>query len=238
MLEPIKHTRLFEVVFERILGLIKDGSLKPGDHLPTERDLATQLDVSRTSIREGLRALEMMGYVESRVGVGGGTFIKNSSPAEMIEPMTRLLSTYKKKEFFLQIVEVRLIFETATAKLAARRRDEVDLGKLEATLAFMKNEIDTGEIGLVGDCRFYTALATATHNEILIQFANLLEELLADARRATLEIPGFPLESLEDHYRILDAIKRQSEKDAEASMRAQLRKSYGKASNGQLDFDM
>lgn len=238
MLEPIKRTRLFEVVIERILGLIKDGTLKSGDHLPTERDLANQLDVSRTSIREGLRALEMMGYVESRVGVGGGTFIKNSSPDEMIEPMTRLLNTYKKKEFFLQIVEVRIIFETATAKLAARRRDDEDMRKLEETLSFMKHEIDAGEIGLSGDYRFHTALAHATHNEILIKFADLLEELLSDARRTTLEIPGIPEESLEDHYRIFDAIKRRSEKDSVATMKAHLRKAHDKASNGQLDFDI
>jgi GntR family transcriptional repressor for pyruvate dehydrogenase complex len=238
MLEPIKRTRLFEVVIERILGLIKDGSLKPGDHLPTERDLAAQLDVSRTSIREGLRALEMMGYVESRVGVGGGTFIKNSSPDEMIEPMTRLLNTYKKKEFFLQIVEVRIIFESATAKLAARRRNDADLGKLEETLSFMKKEIGTGEIGLKGDSRFHTALAQATHNEILIKFADLLEELLSDARRTTLEIPGIPQESLDDHYRIFDAIKRRSEKDSVAFMKAHLRKAHDMDSTGQLDFDI
>ncbi len=238
MLEPIKRTRLFEIVIERILTLIKDGTLKPGDHLPTERELAGQLDVSRTSIREGLRALEMMGYVESRVGVSGGTFIKETSRDEMIGPMTRLLNTYKKKEFFLQIVEVRIIFETATAKLAARRRDDADMRKLEETLSYMKEEIDSGSIGLGGDHRFHVVLAQATHNEILIKFADLLEELLSDARRTTLEIPGIPQESLEDHYRIFDAIKRKSEKDSVACMKAHLRKAHDKASNGQLDFDM
>ena len=180
----------------------------------------------------------MMGYVESRVGVSGGTFIREATLDDIIEPMTRLLNTYKKQEFFLQIVEVRIIFESATAKLAARRRDNKDLEVLDETLTLMKDEIAHGGIGLEGDRRFHVALSKAAHNEILIRFADLLEDLLLDARKATLELPGIPEESLEDHCKIIEAIKKGSEKEAVAQMKAHLRKAHDKAANGQVDFEI
>lgn len=238
MLEPIKRTRLYESVFKQILDLIKDGSLKPGDRLPTERDLSAKLNVSRTSIREALRALEMMGYIDTRVGTGGGTFIKEVTIDNIINPLTRLLNSYKKKEFILELIEVRIIFETATAKLAARRCDEDDLRNIQESMDFMDSEIRKGGIGLSGDNRFHIAVARATHNDVLLKIGNMLEGLLDDSRRTTLEIPGIPGESLEDHCRIFNAIKKRSEKESVTMMKAHLRKAHDKVSHGRLDFDM
>jgi len=74
MLEPLKKTRLYEEIIKQLQELIRRGDLKPGDRLPTERELALQLNVSRTAIREALRSMEVMGFIKSRVG--GGTYIR------------------------------------------------------------------------------------------------------------------------------------------------------------------
>ncbi len=237
-LEPIKRTRLYEGVVAQFLALIKDGSLKPGDRLPTERDLSGRFNVSRASIREALRSLESMGYLESRVGVNGGTFIKEVTLDSIIGPFTRLLDGYRKQEFILELVEVRIILESATAKLAARRQEEKDIRNIQASLDLMEEEIRQGSIGLSGDNRFHVAVAEASHNEVLVKIANMLEDLLDDSRKTTLEVPGIPEESLDDHYKILNAIRKRNEKEAVAMMKAHLRKAHEMASHGRIDFDM
>ena len=90
MLSPIKNTKIYEKVIEQIKDMVKKGEIKSGDKLPPERDLAEQLQVSRTSVREALRSMEMLGLVESRQG--GGNFIKNN-----LEIYGVNLTTRKKK---------------------------------------------------------------------------------------------------------------------------------------------
>lgn len=238
MLEPIKRIRLYEIVVERILSMMKESSLKPGDQLPTERELSTQLKVSRTSVREGLRALETLGYLESRVGVSGGTFIKAVSQTEMQNSIVHLIETYKKQEYYLQTVEFRIIFESATAKLAARRHDDEDIHRMEAALSQMDSEIAQGQLGLMGESTFHHSVAQATHNELLSRFSDILEDLVSDSRKTTLSLPGLAQESLDDHKLIFDAIRRGSERDAASLMKGHLSKGHDKAKKGELDFDL
>ena len=91
MLEPLVKTRLYEEIVKQIINRIKSGELKPGDKLPTERELASQLKVSRTAIREALRSLEVMGVIDSKVG--SGTFVKEMSLDSLMDP----LQAYLKK---------------------------------------------------------------------------------------------------------------------------------------------
>ena len=233
MLEPIKRTRLYEQVISQVLNLIVSGTLKPGDRLPSERDLSGELNVSRTSIREALRSLEMMGYVESRVGTSGGTFIKEVTIDDIIGPITRLLNSYKKQEFILELIEVRTILESATAKLAARRRTDEDIDTIQRILDSMRLDIQEGGIGLQGDNQFHAQIAKSTHNEVLMKIANSMEGLLDDSRKKTLEIPGIPEESLDDHVKIFKAVKNKKEKEAVAMMMAHLKKAHEKASHGE-----
>jgi GntR family transcriptional repressor for pyruvate dehydrogenase complex len=237
MLEPIKKTRLYEEVIEQILRQIKSGTLSPGDRLPTERELAEKLNVSRTSIREALRSMEMMGYIESRVGISGGTFIKQVTIEDVIGPLTKLLNTYKKAESVFAFVEARIILESSAAKLAARRRNEQDLKSMEEALLVMAGEIEKGDLGLKGDQGFHMAIVRSTHNDVLIKIDNMLEELLADSRRATLVLPGIPREALDDHRKILKAITSKSEKESVSLMKMHLRKAYDKLPYAGIDFD-
>ena len=238
MLEPIKKTRLYEKVIAQILGLIRNGSLAPGDRLPTERELSERLDVSRTSIREALRSMEMMGYVESRVGIRGGTFIKQVTIEDIIGPLTKLLNTYKNAESVFEFVEARVILESATARLAARRRVEEDLQAMEEALNLMAREVEKGDLGLAGDQRFHMSVVRSTHNDVLIKIDNMLEDLLEDSRKATLQLPGIPAEAIDDHRKIFEAIKNKSAKEAGSLMKGHLRKAYDKLPNNKIDFDI
>lgn len=89
----------------------------PGDKLPTERDLAVQLNVSRTAIREVLRSLETMGFIESRVGEG--TFVKKTTLDNIIKPFSGLLSQDKK--LMIELIEVRMLLEAEMQSLLLKR---------------------------------------------------------------------------------------------------------------------
>lgn len=220
MLEPIKRARLYETVAHQIKTLIRNGTLKVGDQLPSERELTTQLNVSRTSIREALRALEMAGYIESRVGVSGGTFVKDVSIEQIVEPFAMVL--YKHKNFVLDILEVRRILEVEIAEMAADRRTEDDLQKIADSLLRMETDIVGGGIGLDGDSDFHYALARATHNQVLLNVVDTITQVTYETRRDTLELPHEPGKALQEHKGIAEAVGRGDVASSGELMRAHL----------------
>ena len=129
MLKPLKKTRLYEEIIKQLTDLINNGSLKPGDKLPTERDLAVQLNVSRTAIREALRSLEMMGFIESKVGEG--TFVKEITLNNVIDPFSSILS--KDKKLVAELIEVRILLESEIARLAAARINDDKAAEIEVS---------------------------------------------------------------------------------------------------------
>jgi GntR family transcriptional repressor for pyruvate dehydrogenase complex len=203
MLEPLKKTRLYEEIVKQMIDLIEGGSLKPGDKLPPERQLAEELNVSRTAIREALRSLESMGYIESKVG--GGTFIREISLDNALIPFSSVLS--QDKNLIKELLEVRQLLESEIALLASKRASAEDIERMEAALDLMRQEVDSGEIGLRGDNAFHNALALASQNMAMSKILGLCDELLSRSRESTLRIPGQPAKSLEDHVSIYHAIK-------------------------------
>jgi GntR family transcriptional repressor for pyruvate dehydrogenase complex len=222
MLEPLKKTRLYEEIIKQLQELIRKGELKPGDKLPPERELAVQLNVSRTAIREALRSMEMMGYIESKVG--GGTFIRQVTLDNVIEPFSGILSQNKK--LMMELIEVRMLLETEIAKLAARRIDNRKITVVEETLKLMKKEVSEGGIGLEGDNAFHNALAMAADNLAMSKILNMCEDLLSSTRESTLKIPDQPQKSIDDHSKILEAVKNGDEKKAGMLMKEHLVKAY------------
>jgi len=203
MLEPLKKTRLYEEIVKQLIDLIEVGKLKPGDRLPSERQMAEELGVSRTAIREALRALESMGYIESKVG--GGTFIREISLDKALLPFTTLLS--QDKNLIKELLEVRQLLESEIALLASKRATEEDIKNMETALDSMREDIEQGGIGLEGDNAFHNALAIAARNMAMTKILELCDELLSKSRESTLRIPGQPARSLEDHVAILHAVK-------------------------------
>lgn len=206
MLEPVKKIRLYENIVQQIQQLISSGSLKPGQKLPPERSLAEELNVSRTSIREALRSLEMMGYLESKVGIGGGTYVKEISFDNIISPFSQVL--LQNDDFIVELLEVRLFLEIEVARLAAIRRSDEDLEKMQQAIRQMEEEIAKGKTGLDGDNAFHRALSEAGNNRVLQQFVYMCGDLLEVEREAHLAASKKESKkALEQHKELLTAIE-------------------------------
>ena len=222
MLEPLTKTRLYEEIVKQIINRIKSGELKPGDRLPTERDLALQLNVSRTAIREALRSLETMGVIDSKVG--SGTYIKEMSLDILMNSFAGVLS--KNARLIIELIEVRLLLEVEIAKLAARKIDESKIRAIEKTLVLMENEIKDGELGIKGDNEFHNELANAADNLAMTSILWLCGELLASTRKAALKAMGDTKIGLEHHRAILEAVKTGNEEEAGRLMKEHLEMAY------------
>ena len=123
MLRAIRKTRIYEEVESQIRDLLREGSYKAGDQLPSERELAETFKVSRTSVREALRALEAQGLIESRTGAGN--FIAELPVESLVAPLASLL--LEEKDALADIFEMRKLIEPRIASLAAERATKADI---------------------------------------------------------------------------------------------------------------
>ena len=117
-LTPIRTKRLYEEIVEQIRLLIADGKLKPGDKLLAERELADRFQVSRASVREAIRTLEMLGVIDIRPGEG--TYIRETEADDIIRPLAMFMAV--ERSSVIDMFEMRRIFETATARQVTRPR--------------------------------------------------------------------------------------------------------------------
>jgi len=181
-LRPIKTKKIYEEIVDQIRQLIIDGHLKPGDKLPAERDLVESFKVSRSSIREALSALEMMGLLEVRTGEG--TFIKKIKPESMLSSLA--WSLYLDKGSVLEMLEVRKMIEVQAVGYAAQRATVKEINELAQTLENMKNNLNNSEIiSEKADLKFHYTIAIATHNKITIRLMDTIVDNLHHLMRAT-----------------------------------------------------
>jgi DNA-binding FadR family transcriptional regulator len=213
-LEPIKSTRIYEEIVRQIRTLISEGRLRSGDQLPPERELAESFKVSRTSVREALRALESMGLIEIRAGEG--TFVREISVESLIEPLALVILT--QREAVGELFEARRLLEPAIAGLAARRATKEEILEMERILEEQAREVASGRTGLAQDAAFHAAIASSAHNRAITRIVNALMDLLTQSREESLQTPGRPTRSHHDHRRILKAIQRRDEASAREAM--------------------
>jgi GntR family transcriptional repressor for pyruvate dehydrogenase complex len=213
-IEPVRSTRIYEEIVRQIKAMIAEGRLKSGDQLPPERDLADKFVVSRTSVREALRALESLGLVEIRPGEG--TFVKEISVEALIEPLALVMAS--QREAIGELFEARRLLEPAIAALAARRATPDEIQEMERILEEQAKEIAVGRTGLSQDGQFHAAIAGAAHNRAIMRIVHGIMDLLTQSREESLNTPGRPTRSHEDHRRMLDAIKRRDPAAAERVM--------------------
>jgi GntR family transcriptional regulator, transcriptional repressor for pyruvate dehydrogenase complex len=216
-LRPVRRSRLYEEVVDRLRELIDVQGLQPGDRLMSERELAERLGVSRTSVRQALTALEVTGLV--RIRHGGGVFLARAPHAVLPSLATELVNRY---EHLPAVMEVREAIETQTARLAARRRDDGDLRAMWDAVAAMEDAIDSGGEPATSDAQFHSAVVRAARNPLLERLWWELAEPIDQTRRASLARPGRPPRSLAGHQKILEAIEAGDEDAAAAAMRAHL----------------
>ena len=213
--EPIKSTRIYEEIVRQVRGMINEGRLKSGDRLPPERDLADKFVVSRTSVREALRALESLGLVEIRAGEG--TFVREVSVESLIQPLATVVAS--QREAIAELFEARRLLEPSIAALAAVRATPEERQEMERILDDQAKEVDGGGTGISQDARFHAAIGAAAHNRAITRIVNAIMDLLAQSREESLNTPGRPHRSHQDHRRMLQAIVK---RDPEAARQAML----------------
>jgi GntR family transcriptional regulator, transcriptional repressor for pyruvate dehydrogenase complex len=214
-LEPVKRSRIYEHIVGQIHALIREGRWAPGDQIPPERELAERFRVSRTSVREALRALEMQGVIDSRQG--GGTFIRTADADTLVGPLAAAILRGRRE--LAEVLEVRELIEPGIARLAARRATAEHVAELETLLQRQRECIAAERSFVEEDTAFHYTLAKAADNHILLRLHNVILDVLRESRQSYLHVPNRPQMSLRGHEAMLAAVKA---KDADAAYRASL----------------
>jgi len=169
-ISTINKTSTPELLVRALLRNIKDGELKPGDKLPPERNLAESFGVSRSSVREAVSAMVLVGYLE--VTQGKGIFLKENipSPHMFTSSLRDVLNAY----WIMDIIETRQTLECSVVKLAAARADASDISKLEETIRRMEENIKNLEGFYQADFDFHTIICEASNNELLSEMVKMV----------------------------------------------------------------
>jgi GntR family transcriptional repressor for pyruvate dehydrogenase complex len=215
----VRRGRRYEQVAEQIQRLIASGTLKPGDRLPNERELAAKFGVGRSSLRDAIRTLEVMGIVESRHG--SGTVVRDLSTDSLVVPLASVLA--QKRELVAELIDVRRMIEPALAARAAANATEEELSRLEDIVRRQGEKVRRGERSIEEDSEFHYAIALAARNSVVLKVLDVLMDLLLDSRARSLQVKGRPERSCAGHRRILRAIKRRDGPAAEAAVRKHLK---------------
>lgn len=202
LVEPVRRYRLYQDIVAQIEALLDRGELRPGDQLPTERILAEQFQVSRASVREALRALELLGIVETHAG--GGTFVRRAVAGDLARPLSALIS---RGHPIADVIEVRGLIEPALAARAAERVTPDELAELREIVAAQERKIAAGESYADEDTRFHDLIGRAAHNELLVTMLTAIFDVLRASREEWLQSNARAHASLEAHRRILTALE-------------------------------
>ncbi len=213
-LESPQGQRLHEGIVQRLHALIRQGALQHGVRLPSERVLAEQYKVGRSSVREAIRSLELQGLVVTRHG--SGSFVNTQSLGAVASLMASE-NGYDGDEL-RDAFEMRHLLEPQIAGLAAQRATSEDVARLASILEEQKRQILEGETGVDADTEFHFALATATHNSALIKVVNAVEDVLRRSRDRYLQQPGRPERSMESHHEILEMVQNGDDAGARRAM--------------------
>lgn len=214
----VRKKRLFEEVARQVRKLIVDGVLEPGDLLPPERQLAERFGVSRNSVRDAIRVLELTGLVVARQGEGN--VVADVSTETLVAPIALLL--LRKRKLVGELLEVRKLLEPALAARAAVHASDEQIARLEAILRRQRDKAVRGETTIDEDSEFHYAIALAAQNSVVLKLLDLLMDLLRETRARSLQVEGRLERSLAGHRRVLEAIKRRDPAAAERAVRQHL----------------
>ncbi|HXZ39595.1 MAG TPA: FadR/GntR family transcriptional regulator [Terriglobales bacterium] len=212
--ETIRRNKVYEEVARQLERIILK-KLHPGDKLPSERELAENLGVSRSSIRDAIRSLELLGLVEPRQGAG--TVVREISADTLMNPLTNVLR--HKMELVGELLDFRKMLEPPLAARAATHASDEELEEMEEILRRQETKLRGGELAIEEDSEFHYSIAMASGNSVVLKVLDVLMDLLRDTRERSLQLEGRPQKSLAGHRRVLAAIKRRDAEAAKAAMR-------------------
>lgn len=223
LFSPVSVTRVSQVIVEQVRLLLRQGRLRPGDRLPSERELCERFGVSRVTVREALRVLEANGLIEIRVGARGGAFVTSPTSQQVGEGLADLLSLSPLTA--AEVTEARLVFEIGIIPLIVERATEDDLAELRALNDAHQRAHDDGTYTMEMSADFHIRLAAATHNaaiETLVQ--SFHGPLLMSLVTAKLKEPVMGKVGIREHRDFIDAVQARDVAKAESIMRTHLRR--------------
>ena len=215
----VRTSRLYEQIVGQIEKSIVKGDLKPGDQLPAERELAVQFGVSRTAVREAVKALREKGLVEAYSG--RGTFITDGT-SQAVRQSLDLMVKIGQAEGSNHLAEVRAILEPEIAGLAATRIQEPELATMREAVAVMDGAGQDPDTYIEADLDFHLALAEGAANPLILSLLDSIVGLLREHRLRIFRVPGGPERGQVFHKRILDAVERRDADKARQAMREHL----------------
>ena len=233
MYKVVRSSRLYEQIVQQVEESVHKGTLKPGDQLPPERELAQQFGVSRTAVREAVKALREKGLVEAYPG--RGTFIMDGASYSIRLSLDRMMKV-GQTEGSGYLGEVREILEPEVAALAAARADEDDLAAMRKPVAVMNDSKKDPEAFIEADLDFHLALAEAAANPLILSLIDSIVGLLREQRMRIFQVEGGPERGQYHHKRILEAIEHRDSAGAREAMKAhlqQVREDSRQAPSGQ-----
>jgi GntR family transcriptional regulator, transcriptional repressor for pyruvate dehydrogenase complex len=219
MYKTVQTSRLYEQIVQQIEESILAGTLKPGDQLPAERDLAQQFGVSRTAVREAVKTLREKGLVEAYPG--RGTFIRDGT-AQAIRQSLGLMTRIGQPEGTFHLAEVREILEPEIAALAAARVEEQHVFTMREAYEAMDRSRQDPDAFIEADLDFHLSLAEAAGNPLILSLLDSIVGLLREQRMRIFHTAGGPERGQFHHKRILEAVERRDPERARAAMRTHL----------------
>jgi len=217
--KTLQSSRLYQQIVQQIEESVLSGALKAGDQLPAEREMAQQFGVSRTAVREAVKALREKGLVEAYPG--RGTFI-TAGTSQAIRQSLGFLLKFGGVENFGHLLEVREILEPEIAARAATRALTDHIAPLREAVATMDGALTDAEAFVEADLDFHLALAEAAENPIVLVLIDSIVGLLRQQRKRISDVEGGPERGQYHHKRILDAIERHDPNAAREAVRAHL----------------
>ncbi len=207
VLEPIRPRKISEEIVEQIKSLISRGELKPGDRVPSERELAAMLGVSRPSVREAINALDAMGFLEAKQG--GGTFVRTLTEISIADPLSTLVKT-KDPAMLRALAEVRMGLESWSAYLAARRAEDSEIAEMSRVYAIMEEQAAHGGWDPEVDAEFHYVITAASHNSLQMHVLDSIHSLFHTTIQVALtefyRQEGHVEKLLNQHREIMEAI--------------------------------
>ncbi|MEO8658274.1 MAG: FadR/GntR family transcriptional regulator [Bryobacteraceae bacterium] len=217
-LTPVVRTTLTADIYKKLIGQIIRGVWTPGSRIPAERQLGQQLGVGRASLREALKALEIMGLIETRLG--DGTYVCKRSEF-LSRPLLWAIASSPDTEVH-ELVEARKLIESELAALAAERATAEDLKQLGVHLDRMEASRQVQSDFLAADIDFHLAVAQAAHNTILLNALHLIRNMLQEWINVSLQVEGVAGKALEHHKAIFLAIAKRNGANARTAMQKHL----------------
>ena len=217
-MEHLKKTALSDQIADRILQMIRDKQLRPGDKLPPERELASMMQVGRPALREALRGLSLMNIIEIRQGAGA--YVTALETAQLVEHLDFVFAI--DDHAILDLFDARKIVEVGIIELAAQRVTDADIANLEACLAKSAQASDDAEGFLQADTELHTLIAQIANNPIMLRFMESIHQMGMVSRRRTGNLKGVVAQSTADHHLIVESLKARDSQAAREAMRCHL----------------